>query len=248
MEQFSSFVQEVLEFLSLIRASEKERFEAEKKFMAETTGVLKGLAASVQSNNELIKTSLENLALAVDSKLKDVEEKIGIDKLTQAINALEIAVDLLQRGSTLLDYKFTVQKTRDMLDEIKRNISNVKFVNSSTSTPSQSTHIPVPVTPPPVNPSPIASAPIEPPIKKPPAEPIVIKSPSPSPKNEPVAPSTVNHIDESPSRQTSSIDAMMGTRTQQPRRAVSLKKPPKTKIISSKGEAIEIELDSDDEG
>ena len=240
VEQFSSFVQEALEFLSLLRASEKERFEAQKKFMTETTKILKELAESNKKVHALIKTSMDDLKQLVDFQIKKIEEKIGVETLTQAIKSLETSVDLLQRGSTILDYKFTVQKTRDLLDELKGNtmqVKNAPTLNKPVSPPQTAAKL----TP---TPSPAEKVPTPPP------SPASIKKQSAPPPQKPDT--SEDETDNTPSYQKfgSSVASMMGTRTRPVRPAVQLKKTPRKKIVTSDdGEPIEIETgyEEDDE-
>jgi hypothetical protein len=249
-EQFSSFVREALEFLSLLRASEKERFETEKKFMKETTKVLKELAESINKNNTLVKNTLEDLKRTVTIEIKKVEEKIGLNNLTEAIGALEKSVDLLQRGSTILDYKFTIQKTREMIDELKKSSSQIR----ASSNPAPATSRPQAVTsgapaaqktaanpstkePPPPKPQMQASDAPKPPKTK-------TTRPPPKPQAETKAESPP------PAQAGSSLAAAMGTRpsrTRPARRVVKLDKAPTTKIVDSKGGPIEIETGSDED-
>lgn len=241
VEEFSSFVKEALEFLSLLRASEKERFEAEKKFMAETSKLLKELAESIQKNNATIKTSLDDLKKSVDNEIKRIEEKIGLDKLTQAIKALDTSVDLLQRGSTIMDYKHTVQKTRDLLDDLKKSGGSTKTSSPSSSasyTPS-TTKKPAPAPKPALTPQPSAT---------------VIKSSAPSGsskvKTHSAPKASLKKEEQSPGTPgyQSSVAQMMGTRNRPPRRAVKLKKAPRRKVVQNgSGEPIEIETGSDDD-
>lgn len=233
VEQFSSFVQEALEFLSLLRASEKERFETEKKFMAETTKILKELAMSIQNNNTLIKNSLENLQKAVDTKIEKIVEKIGMDQLNHAISALEASVDLIQRGSTLMDYKYTLQKTRDLLDEVKGNTSRIRASPASVGS-SPPPQVVAPVIKPKSIPNPVTKATV------PGAS---TKQKSPLPKSVPQKSMPTEEAEYTPSfkQHGSSIAQMMGTRTKTPRRAIQLKTPQTKKIVNSKGEDIEIE-------
>ncbi|MHA1649706.1 MAG: hypothetical protein ACTSYB_05895 [Candidatus Helarchaeota archaeon] len=265
VEQFSSFVQEALEFLSLLRASEKERFEAEKKFMKETTKILKELAISINKNNNLIKTTLEELKRSVNNELKKIEEKIGIETLSEAIKALETSVDLLQRGSTILDYKFTIQKTREMLDELKKTMGQVKTSPKAAESPSPTgkkpgsePSIPKKAGPSPSPPSPSSTKTVKKTEPSPPPKPPIptathIHTPSPpSPQSKPSKESTDKTEEYVPSfqRYGSALDAMMGTRstrTKEPRRVVKLKKAPRTKIVEAEGGAIEIETGSNDE-
>jgi hypothetical protein len=265
MEQFTSFVQEALEFLSLLRASEKERFESQKKFMEETTKILKDLAESIQKNNTVIKNALDELKGSVNDELKKITDNIGLENLTQAISALESSVDLLQRGSTILDYKYTVQKTRDILDELQKRKAQIEIgVPAPKASPSFSSAEPMKVTPPPF---PAAS------IERPPQKPITAPPPSPEkeepsrkqfepslPKSpKPVATSTPEPrpSKESPKKSDSSasvppkydpLSSVMGTRSgQAPRRVVNLKKPSNSKIVDGKGEPIEIDTRSDED-
>ena len=252
VEQFSTFVQEALEFLSLLRASEKERFEAEKKFMAETTKILKELAESIKKNNDIIKTSLDDLKKSVSSEIKKIEEKIGVNTLNKAIDALESSVDLLQKGSTMLDYKFTIQKVRDMLDDINKS----KIKTEIPPSPAQ----------------PIASSPSSgvltkdssaPALAPQPAIPLKKAPPSPSPPSpsEPPQKSLDTSIPENTPKtsvkesntptfqKVDPLAAAMGTRapSRPPRRVVELKKAPQTKIVARNGEPIEIETGSDED-
>ncbi|MFX1294363.1 MAG: hypothetical protein ACFFD2_05855 [Promethearchaeota archaeon] len=255
VEQFSDFVQEALEFLSLLRASEKERFEAEKKFMTETTNILKELAASVNKNNETIEKTLEDLKKSVNNEIKKIEHKIGLDTLTQAIKSIESSVDLLQRGSTILEYKFIIQKTRELLDELRKGTSKIKSSNSPviTSTSPQKT---------PSNPkNHLSSTPaakqishdhmkrasksnvsITPSVSKPSSSyQKHLKKPIPSKEEEEDIPTFQKY---------GGVSAMMGTRptrSKTSRRAINLKKTPQSKVVDSGGEAIEIETGSDED-
>ncbi len=249
-EQFSSFVREALEFLSLLRASEKERFETEKKFMKETTKVLKELAESINKNNNLVKNTLEDLKRTVTIEIKKVEEKIGLSTLTEAIRALEKSVDLLQRGSTILDYKFTIQKTREMIDELKKSSSQIRTSPNPAPAPSgpqvatsgasnikKTAASPTVKAPPPPKPKvQVSSAP----------EPPKTKAPPPPPK----PPAETKGESSPPAQGGSALAAAMGTRpsrTRPARRVVNLDKAPKTKIVDSKGGPIEIETGSDED-
>ncbi|NVM55644.1 MAG: hypothetical protein HWN66_18235 [Candidatus Helarchaeota archaeon] len=238
VEQFSSFVQEALEFLSLLRASEKERFAAEQKFMTETTKLLKELAESIKKNNVIIKTSLDDFKQTVNHEIKKIEEKVGIDMLNQAIKSLETSVDLLQRGSTMLDYKFTIQKTRDLLDELRTPVKRTK------STPSSQSYSPPhqPVKKP--APSPQSAQPVKKPAKTV-ATPKVKRPTPPPPKG-----TSASEEDETPSSKgyQPSVAAMMGTRSRSPRRAIKLKPVPRKQIVEDgSGEPIEIETGSDED-
>lgn len=257
MEQFTSFVQEALEFLSLLRASEKERFESQKKFMDETTKILKDLADSIQKNNTLIKNTLEELKGSVNDELKKITANIGLENLTQAITALESSVDLLQRGSTILDYKYTVQKTRDILDELQKRKGPIEIgVPASKASPSFSSAEPLKVSPPPF-PTVGVERPPQRPITPPPPspekeEPAKKQSEpplprSPKPVTTPTAKETPKKSDSAPPKYDP-LSSVMGTRSgQAPRRVVNLKKPSGSKIVDSKGEPIEIDTRSDDD-
>lgn len=258
VEQFSDFVQESLEFLSLLRASEKERFEAEKKFMNETNKILKELAASINKNNSLVKNTLEDLKKSINSELKKIEKNIGLDTLSQAIKSLESSVDLLQRGSTILEYKFTIQKTREMLDELRKTTSQIQpssisqrapvsqQVMSSKATPVKKPR-PTSVATPVASATPTKSAKAQRPAAKPASTPKSTPPVSSHPKKS--TPSAAAE-DTSSSQKYDGVASMMGTRptrTRQPRRAIKLKKAPTTKIIDAGGEPIEIETGSDDD-
>jgi hypothetical protein len=218
VEQFSSFVQEALEFLSLLRAS-------------------------VKKNNDLIHSSIGDIKKSIDTQIKRIEEKIGTDKLTHAIKALELSVDLLQRGSTMLDYKFTMQKTRELLDDIKGANSQYKTPASSRKSPltSNTTQVAEKHTASSSSPTHTKPSPSKTHLKT--------KAPASS-KPKSVKPPVVKASDkeEVPTpKPYSSVDSMMGTRTKAPRRAVRLKKTPSTKVITSNGEPIEIEIGSDED-
>jgi len=265
MEQFTSFVQESLEFLSLLRASEKERFESEKKFMAETTKILKDLADSIQKNNILIKNALEELKGSINDELKKITDNIGLENLTQAISALESSVDLLQRGATILDYKYTMQKTRDILDELQKRKAQVEIgVPVSKASPSFSSIEPLKVSPPPMP----ATSPEKPPQKsiapsmpspekeapsKKYVEPPLPKSPKPiaTPISESKTGKDSAKKSDSPASATPQYDPLasaMGTRSPQtPRRVVNLKKSTGSKIVDVKGEPIEIDTRTDED-
>ncbi|MDD1778051.1 MAG: hypothetical protein LUQ65_07760 [Candidatus Helarchaeota archaeon] len=257
MEQFTSFVQEALEFLSLLRASEKERFESQKKFMDETTKILKDLADSIQKNNTLIKNTLEELKGSVNDELKKITDNIGLENLTQAISALESSVDLLQRGSTILEYKYTVQKTRDILDELQKRKGQIEpGVPVSKTSPSFSSAEPLKVSPPPF-PTVGVERPPQKPITSPPPSPA--KEEPPKKQSEPPLPRipkpvTTPTAKETPKKSDSEtpkfdpLSSAMGTRSgQTPRRVVNLKKPSGSKIVDSKGEPIEIDTRSDED-
>ncbi len=260
VEQFSSFVQEALEFLSLLRASEKERFEIEKKFMTETTKILKDLAESITKNNSVIKATLDDLKKSVNGEIKRIEDKIGITELNEAIKALESAVNLLQRGSTILDYKFTIQKTREMLDDLKKTTFQVpgpasvktsasapKELESKAVTPKES----APQISKPIIVSPPAPSPPPPPSSTARTAPSVTTPISKSRPPSPPAPGKSSpHETENDTKPTSSVASMMGTRpdkAKDPRRAVTLKKTLSTKIVESDDGAIEIETRSDED-
>lgn len=260
MEQFTSFVQEALEFLSLLRASEKERSEAQKKFMGEATKILKDLAESILKNNTVIKNTLEDLQVSLNNEVKKISENIGLENLTQAISALDNAVDLLQKGSTILDYKFTVQKTREILDEIQKKKSQIEIGSPAAKmVPSISSGAPSEVSPPKVPPPPKTVAIPEKSPKKP--EPSISKEKSPKkptepskakgskPTSAPISEKSDNTAQENSSTpKFDPLSSAMGTRTraQNPRRVVNLKRPSK-KIVNAQGEPIEIDTGTDDE-
>ena len=271
MEQFTSFVQEALEFLSLLRASEKERFEAQKKYMDETTKILKDLAETILKNNTVIKNALDDLKGSLNAELKQIEENLGLENLMQAINALESSVDLLQRGSTILDYKFTVQKTREILDEIQkqksRNEGGVPAARASPSLSSkESAEVPALKVSSPPKPE---AAPGKPPKKaeaSPPkstgkekgqqkAAPATSKEKSPKKSAEPAKAKTSKSTAATAKAGSSGqegasapkynpLASAMGTRSQAPRRVVNLKKP---KIVDVGGEPVEIETGTDED-
>lgn len=260
MEQFTSFVQEALEFLSLLRASEKERFESQKKFMSETTKILKDLAESILTNNTVIKNALEDLKVSLNDEVKKISESIGLDNLMQAINALEDSVDLLQRGSTILDYKFTVQKTREILDELQKKKSQIEIgASAGRGGPSLSSGAPVGVSPPKIGPpSEAVAAPEKPPKKSKPSPPPAPSKAKPSKKSAAPAkgktPKSKEASGKSPEKAetpgqagTPKFDPLasaMGTRTQAPRRVVNLKK---TKIVDANGGPVQIDTGTDEE-
>lgn len=253
MEQFTSFVQEALEFLSLLRASEKERFESQKKFMEETTKILKDLAESIQKNNTVIKTALEELKGSINDELKKITDNIGLDNLTRAISALESSVDLLQRGSTLLEYKYTVQKTRDILDELQKRKGQIEIgIPASKASPSFSSVEPLKGSPPPF-PTTIVESSQKPILSSPPPEKDVSSKKQfefpPPPKSPKLTPTPVS--EPKTSKEPPKYDPLasaMGVRTQQsPRRVVNLKKPSGSKIVDVKGEPVEIDTRSDED-
>ena len=54
-------MREVLEFISLLRASEKERYETQKKFMTDTIKTLKNISETIKNSSEFIRNNMEKM-------------------------------------------------------------------------------------------------------------------------------------------------------------------------------------------
>ena len=60
-EAIKGFMKELVEFISLIRASEKERYQVQKTFMDETIHAIKDISESIKASAEYMRNSIEKM-------------------------------------------------------------------------------------------------------------------------------------------------------------------------------------------
>lgn len=135
-----SFMKELVEFISLIRASEQERYELQKKFMEDTIGAIKEISETIKANDEYIRSNLEKMKEILTKGINNIRKEIGIDSIVQAKNVLGETVDILQKETQLTDFKQTLYEIRSTLEKlqqkdfyqkIKSQQDSKKIINSS---------------------------------------------------------------------------------------------------------------------
>ncbi|NVM02736.1 MAG: hypothetical protein HWN67_10390 [Candidatus Helarchaeota archaeon] len=119
-ENTKGFMKEIIEFISLIRASEKERYELQKKFMEDTIKTIKDISESIKASSEYLRTSIEKLKETLSTGIDNIRKEISVDSIIEAKNALGETVDILQRETQLFEFKQTIHEIRSSLDNIQR--------------------------------------------------------------------------------------------------------------------------------
>ena len=124
-ETTKGFMKEIVEFISLIRASEKERYELQKKFMEDTIKSIKDISESIKANSEYLRTSVEKLKELLSTGIDNIRKEMNVDSIIEAKNALGETIDILQRETQLFEFKQTIHEIRSSLENIQQK--NLKF-------------------------------------------------------------------------------------------------------------------------
>ncbi|MFX1451607.1 MAG: hypothetical protein ACFFCM_12230 [Promethearchaeota archaeon] len=145
-ETTKGFMKEIVEFISLIRASEKERYELQKKFMEDTIKSIKDISESIKANSEYLRTSVEKLKELLSTGIDNIRKEMNVDSIIEAKNALGETIDILQRETQLFEFKQTIHEIRSSLENIQQK--NLKFQpknppSNNESTMIQKTNIPI---------------------------------------------------------------------------------------------------------
>lgn len=113
-------MKEIVEFISLIRASEKERYELQKKFMEDTIKAIKDISESIKASNEYMRTSIEKLKETLSTGIDNIRKEVSVDSIIEAKNALGESIDILQRETQLFEFKQTIHEIRSSLENIQK--------------------------------------------------------------------------------------------------------------------------------
>ena len=78
------FIKEVIEFFTMMRAAEKERFEVVKKFTTESLTTLRDVAQTIKQNADYLRESIEKLKEITQDNLNAIRSESGIDSFMKA--------------------------------------------------------------------------------------------------------------------------------------------------------------------
>ena len=118
-ETTKGFMKELVEFISLIRASEKERYEVQKQFMDDTIAAMKDISESIKTTGEYIRTSMEKMKEILFSGISTIRKEMSVDTIVNAKKSLGEAIDILQRETQLHGFRQTMQEIRSSIDILK---------------------------------------------------------------------------------------------------------------------------------
>lgn len=118
-------MREVLEFISLLRASEKERYETQKKFMTDTIKTLKNISETIKNSSEFIRNNMEKMKEMLSTDIAVLKKESSLDSLKNANKTLEESIEMVQRGVQIMDYRQAMAGSRDMVNEIRAKLLQV---------------------------------------------------------------------------------------------------------------------------
>ncbi len=119
-ENTKGFMKEIIEFISLIRASEKERYELQKKFMEDTIKAIRDISESIKASTEYMRTSIEKLKETLSTGINNIRKEMNLDSIIEAKKALGETIDILQRETQLFEFKQTIHEIRSSLENIQQ--------------------------------------------------------------------------------------------------------------------------------
>ncbi|MHA1378827.1 MAG: hypothetical protein ACTSRG_10635 [Candidatus Helarchaeota archaeon] len=118
-ETTKGFMKELVEFISLIRASEKERYEVQKQFMDDTINTIKDISDSIKASGEYLRTNIEKLKETLTSGINTIRKEINVDTMIEAKNVLAETIDVLQKETQLHAFRQTMQDIRNSIEKIQ---------------------------------------------------------------------------------------------------------------------------------
>ncbi|MHA1298443.1 MAG: hypothetical protein ACTSO9_03265 [Candidatus Helarchaeota archaeon] len=132
-ETTKDFMKELIEFISLIRASEKERYEIQKQFMDDTINTIKDISESIKATEEYLRTNMEKLKEILTSGISTIRKDMNIDTIVEAKNVLGESIDILQKETQLHAFRQTMQEIRSSIEELQqmnlsKSLNNLKNV------------------------------------------------------------------------------------------------------------------------
>lgn len=118
-ETTKGFMKELIEFISLIRASEKERYDVQKQFMNDTINTIKDISESIKASGEYMRTSIEKLKEILTNGINTIRKEVNIDTIVDAKNVLGETIDVLQKETQLHTFKQTMQDIRESIEKLQ---------------------------------------------------------------------------------------------------------------------------------
>jgi len=140
--ELKPFMREVLEFISLLRASEKERYETQKKFMIDTIKTLKNISETIKNSSEFIRNNMEKMKEMLSTDIAVLKKESSIDSIINANKTLEESIEMVQRGVQIMEIRQAMAGSRSMVDDIRSKISQMGDV-SRKATPTSHASAPV---------------------------------------------------------------------------------------------------------
>ena len=130
-EDLKPFMREVIEFISLLRASEKERYEMQKKFITDTVKTLKDMSETIKNSSDYIRNSLEKMKEMLSTEIAQLKKESSLESLINANSVLDESIEMIQRGVQVMEYRQALTGTDQILEGIKRNISKISQVSNN---------------------------------------------------------------------------------------------------------------------
>lgn len=121
-------MREVLEFISLLRASEKERYETQKKFMTDTIKTLKNISETIKNSSEFIRNNMEKMKEMISTDIAALKKESSLESLQNANKTLEESIEMVQRGVQIMEYRQAMAGSRNVLDDIREKISKMSNI------------------------------------------------------------------------------------------------------------------------
>ncbi|NHI94600.1 MAG: hypothetical protein EAX96_19065 [Candidatus Lokiarchaeota archaeon] len=132
-EDLKPFMREVIEFISLLRASEKERYEMQKKFITDTVKTLKDMSETIKNSSDYIRNSLEKMKEMLSTEIAQLKKESSLESLVNANKTLEESIEMIQRGVQIMEYRQALTGADNILDNIKSDITKISQLTKNIS-------------------------------------------------------------------------------------------------------------------
>ncbi|MHA1798879.1 MAG: hypothetical protein ACTSVY_10585 [Candidatus Helarchaeota archaeon] len=131
-EDLKPFMREVVEFISLLRASEKERYEIQKKFVTDTIKTLKDIAETINNSSDYIRNNMEKMKEMLSNEIAQLKRESSLESLISANKVLEESIEMVQRGVQIMEYRQALTGTDNILEHIKSDILKISEISKQT--------------------------------------------------------------------------------------------------------------------